>query len=175
MAGKATSKTDTKKGCVWGVVKRYGTTQTIEGAWVCLGSPNHPCVSTASDGSYTLCDEPNATYTLAATKEGYQHYSGSVTIPHAKNFSMRPLTTKTRMCVWGVIKDCRTGNPLEGVTICLGSPAHPCVTTAADGGFVICDQPGVYTLTATKEGYQPYSGLVTIPRSTPRKFCMQPL
>jgi hypothetical protein len=121
-----------------------------------------------STGVFIIGDRPCLNpHHLMAYLEGLAVETRKLELAEGTKLEVELRMVRIPVCISGVVKD-PSGNPLPGVLLCLGSPLKPCVYSAADGSYLLCDAPpGYYTLTATKDGYVwPSSGmLVKIPSS----------
>lgn len=119
---------------------------------------------TDGTGAYGFIDLEAGTYTLTASKEGYTFAPESLEVTLPPNaVSQDFIGTLMTYSISGCVKDADE-NPIEGVTIS-ATGGYTAVTDAM-GAYSITDLgPGIYTLTASKNGYsfEPISREVTLP------------
>lgn len=148
----------------------------IEGAKVTLESSQKDTASpgskaggetyTDSDGLFEIQGLSAGTYSMTAVKTGFDNYSSTVQLSeNAVAFEDITMTWSTpRGLVTGQVTDETTGKPLESVTVTVGSTS---TNTSAEGRYIVSGlTPGATTITASKTGYEPYSGTVTIDSET---------
>ncbi len=155
-------------GTINGVVTDNVSGQAIEGAKVSFGVHS---TQTASDGSYTLKNLPvGVDQTVIAVKEGYENYqSEKVNLTSGEirtvDIAMNPVTVDTGTVTGTVTENIpeeagRVLAPLAGVEVTIGGLTD---TTDEDGVYIINGVlQGNQSVTATKEGYQNYSGTVDV-------------
>jgi ELWxxDGT repeat protein len=118
--------------------------------------------TTDASGFYALSGLPTGVYTLTATRSGYQITPASRTVTVSDHLSGQDFTaTLLTYTIGGRVTD-GAGNGVAGVTVSAGERS---ATTDATGFYTISGLPtGVYTLTATRSGYQitPASRTVTV-------------
>jgi uncharacterized protein YjbI with pentapeptide repeats len=158
-----------------GKVTATGPSATSSGFTITLagtvgGRPVKSTATTASDGSYTITVLANGTYSLTATKAGYDVTSAnplSVAVS-GSNVSGADFTALTKSISGNV----RTsgGSPISGVKVTLtgtvnGSTVNKSTYTLPDGTYSITTLGnGTYTLTPSKTGntFSPASMSATI-------------
>jgi ELWxxDGT repeat protein len=118
--------------------------------------------TTDASGFYALSGLPTGVYTLTATRSGYQITPASRTVTVNDHLNGQDFTaTLLTYTIGGRVTD-SAGNGVAGVTVSAGERS---ATTDATGFYTISGLPtGVYTLTATRSGYQitPASRTVTV-------------
>ncbi len=148
-------------GTVTGAVKA-GVTITVTGS--ASGS-----ATTAADGTYTVPNLPNGSYTVSAAKPGYTFSSDvAATISGADSGGNDFTATAVLYSISGIV----VGDVKSGVTVTVGGTTEggavfgPLVTTTSTtGGYTAAGIPnGTYTVAASREGYafNPLSYVVTI-------------
>ena len=136
--------------------------------------------TTAADGVYTFAQVTYGTYTITATKTGYNNYSASVTINAATNTHNISLTTSSDLPepeagkghVTGYVTD-DSGNPLENVKCTLYAQSGKVtaktviVYTDSNGRYVFLNvDPGTYQLEFSLGGYNIPFIIVTVTAGT---------
>jgi hypothetical protein len=125
--------------------------------------------TTGSDGSYSLADLPEGTYTLTPTLAGYTFDPASLTVTVPPDASEQDFTgtadpvTPDTSSISGSVTD-GSGDPLDGVTITTDTGAT--ATTGSDGSYTLSDlAAGSYTLSASKTNctFSPATLSVTVP------------
>jgi hypothetical protein len=116
--------------------------------------------TTNSTGGFSISGVAAGTYPVAASKTGYNNYTGSITVTASQTVSI-VMTPATYTLSGTIHTGSMTGSGLAGATV---SVAGKTATTASDGTFSITGIPaGSYTYTATKTGYVSYtSGAFTM-------------
>jgi ELWxxDGT repeat protein len=118
--------------------------------------------TTDASGFYALSGLPTGVYTLTATRSGYQITPASRTVTVNDHLNGQDFTaTLLTYTIGGRVTD-GAGNGVAGVTVSAGERS---ATTDASGFYALSGLPtGVYTLTATRSGYQitPASRTVTV-------------
>lgn len=129
-------------------------------------------------GEFVIGDRPELNpHQLMAYLDGFALQTEELDLLAGKWRDVPFKLARIPVCVSGVVKECGTETPLEGVLVCLDSPNKPCATTENDGSYRLCDEPrGYYTLTATRADLRDYSYYpVKIPRTNNKNFCMKKL
>jgi ELWxxDGT repeat protein len=136
-----------------------GAGNGVAGVTVSAGARS---ATTDATGFYTISGLPTGVYTLTATRSGYQITPASRTVTVSDHLSGQDFTaTLLTYTIGGRVTD-GAGNGVAGVTVSAGARS---ATTDATGFYTISGLPtGVYTLTATRSGYQitPASRTVTV-------------
>ncbi|MDQ7826135.1 MAG: carboxypeptidase regulatory-like domain-containing protein [Candidatus Eremiobacteraeota bacterium] len=117
---------------------------------------------TDSDGLFQIQGLSPGTYLLKAEKTGFDDYSNTVELSeNAVTFEDITMTVSTpRGVVTGQVTDETSGKPLENVTVTAGSIG---TRTGTEGYYLITGlTPGTVSITASKAGYEPYTGTVTV-------------
>jgi len=148
-------------GSIYGNVTDSRTGALQEGATVTLVSLSK---TTDSTGSYSLSGIAPGTYTLSATKSGYNQYSSTVRITAGgqlqANIALVPRSIAVSAALNGAVRDADTGALLEGVTVKASDVTR---VTSADGTYTFDALPaGSVTVTAEKEGYYQYEVVVDL-------------
>jgi hypothetical protein len=143
-----------------GTVTDAGTGAALSGVLVTLGNLN---ATTSSNGAYRFDNLTQTSYTLSASKSGYQDISKAVTLnlsvqTNTENIQMTPVQQTTSLA--GTVTDANTGAALSGVLVRLGSWSY----TTSSGGTYRFDNltQTSYTLSASKSGYQDISKAVSL-------------
>lgn len=128
--------------------------------------------TTGESGIYTLTVEAGV-YTATAMADGYfpqvvpdlPLWTGTV----VQNFSLQPEVSLT-----GLVSDSETNLPIEAAELLLDSDAS--TTTNAEGIYIFTLSPGVYTATASAEGYIPVTirGIELISGTVTQDFALAP-
>jgi inhibitor of cysteine peptidase len=136
-----------------------GAGNGVAGVTVSAGARS---ATTDANGFYAISGLPTGVYTLTATRSGYQITPASRTVTVNDHLSGQDFTaTLLTYTISGRVTD-GAGNGVAGVTVSAGARS---ATTDANGFYAISGLPtGVYTLTATRSGYQitPASRTVTV-------------
>ncbi|MDR2146298.1 MAG: carboxypeptidase regulatory-like domain-containing protein [Tannerella sp.] len=121
--------------------------------------------TTGSDGTYRFENLSQTSYTLTASKSGYDNFSGSVSVNlgienNTYNFSMNVTYVQPTTALTGKVTDSSSGAALSGVTVTLGSQTY---VTASAGTYRFDNLTGTsYTLTATRTDYVNFNTTVTL-------------
>jgi ELWxxDGT repeat protein len=136
-----------------------GAGNGVAGVTVSAGARS---ATTDANGFYAISGLPTGVYTLTATRSGYQITPASRTVTVNDHLSGQDFTaTLLTYTISGRVTD-GAGNGVAGVTVSAGERS---ATTDASGFYALSGLPtGVYTLTATRSGYQitPASRTVTV-------------
>lgn len=159
-----------------GVVTISGTQTPLAGVTVALN--NVLTVSTDSQGVYHFTNIPPNTYTLTATKTGYDSHTVSVTIHGGQNnqynFALVEETVVPGGHVTGIVKDAISALPLSNVIVSAGGKS---METTANGEYLLENLPaGATQITGIKDNYLIYSGTVTVisEATVTKNFSLQP-
>jgi hypothetical protein len=146
-----------------GKITDNSTGAALSGVAVTLSSVGS--VTTGSDGTYRFDGLTQTSYTLSASKSGYNSFSGSVTVDLGKenNINDISMTAIPKTALSGKITDgSLTGPGLSGVTVTL-NPGNYTTTTSSDGTYRFDDLLQTsYTISASKSGYQNFSNSITV-------------
>jgi len=146
-------------GYIAGIVKDASTGNPIQGVNVTASSYFS---ITDANGRYNIANVLAGTYTVTASKNGYQTASKTgVSVVAGQttslNFTLTPIPTKGHIA--GIVKDA-SGNPIEGVNVTANGYFD---ITDANGRYNITNVPAeTYTVTASKDGYESSSKTVTV-------------
>ena len=144
-------------GTIAGKVTDAADGSPIEGATVSDGTRS--AVSDAN-GNYTIVNIPEGSYTVTASKGGYETQSISVAVISGQTTNVDFALTMTLGSITGKVTDTIDGSPIERATVIDGKTF---AVTDANGIYTLSDIPqGDYTLTASKEGYETASQDVTV-------------
>ncbi|MFH1102018.1 MAG: NosD domain-containing protein [Methanobacteriota archaeon] len=126
------------------------TTQSIPVSAVTI-TFNSDQYTTNTSGGLTLLApsvEDNTDYMITATKNGYQSAQKTITIQNLGVIDHNG-------SIDGIIYDLND-NPIKNVTICATQiDTQYCATSNDDGAYHLSLPPGIYALSASKEGYVP--------------------
>jgi len=162
-------------GHIAGTVEDASTGSPLEGVQVSAGGYSDV---TDTDGRYNITNVPTGTYTVTASKSGFQTSSKTNVNIGAKqttnlDFSLTPLPTSGNVA--GTVTDASTGNPIEGINVTV--PGYFDMTDE-NGRYNITNVPaGTYTVQASKEGYASSSStnvVVTAGQTTTLDFELTP-
>lgn len=156
-----TMKALVTSGSVTGMVTDQNTGARLQGTTVTTGQS-----STITDtlGCYQFTGIDAGEQVVSATRTGYKPASVTVTVTSSKttvcNIAMVPEGSNPPGAIAGLVTDKDWNVDLEDVIVSIGSLK----TSTNDRGFYILNgvQPGTYTITAEKTGYQNYSGTVEV-------------
>jgi len=154
--------TTTLTGSIRGTVYISGTTTPISGATVSIPISGFTS-TTGVDGKYSLDNVPVETYTVTASKTGYNSASASgVTVSAnsvtTKDFSLVPVTVTT-YTVSGKVTDV-PGAPIEGAKVELAGIGH---YTDSNGDYSIGGvAAGDYQITASAVGFNPSTQNISV-------------
>jgi hypothetical protein len=121
--------------------------------------------TTAADGSYTLDDLPEGTYTVYASSEDSleRAVTTSVTVAADREVTASDLNLSPtgRISGTATLNGAPTGN--LGIAVFVAGTSY-CAMTADNGAYTISDVPAGtgYVLVATKEGYDPATAGVDV-------------
>lgn len=136
-----------------------------------------PSATTNSTGNYTLTVNVGS-YTVTASAVGYTSQSKSATITKNQtttlDFSMAtaPVTTGT---ITGTVTNASNSSAVSGAAVSLSNGAS--TTTASNGTYTLSNvAAGTYTMTVTANGFQQWSGSVTVTagQTTTRNVALTP-
>jgi hypothetical protein len=148
-----------------GTVLDATTRQGVAGVAVVLDS--NPLVNTTTDaaGTFTLPDVPPGSQKVDFSLSGYAPTAVSATSVAGSTVSLGTVAMTSSYStgtIAGTILDA-TGKPLAGVAIAVSGAWSGSAVTGADGTFSFTYvTPGDVTVTATKAGYQGFSGTGTV-------------
>lgn len=149
-------------GAIAGVVTNATNGTPLAGASVSTQPPT-TTVTTNAQGQYSIANVPPGTYTVNVSLAGYSSNSGAATVASSLTTTTNVALTPLPGSITGLITDASTGQPIAGASVST-APATSTVTTNAQGQYTIPNVPaGNYTVTATRTGYSPASGPVTVP------------
>lgn len=120
----------------------------VSGATVTV-NPGARITTTNGSGVYTIRNLPSGSYTIDATKSGFDNYSSSFDIA-GKNLTKDFVMTLQVYSVSGTVTSAGGGQPLNGVTVSLDAFN---AVTAIDG---------TYTITGVTSGLHAFSGARTL-------------
>ncbi|MBI5017197.1 MAG: carboxypeptidase regulatory-like domain-containing protein [Deltaproteobacteria bacterium] len=105
---------------------------------------------TDADGNYSLSNVAPGTYTVTASKTGYQEASASTAVAAGETRTLDlVLTPATTGAVVGVVTADADSTELAGILVCADGPEGRCSQTASDGSYSLSDLlPGSYRITA---------------------------
>ena len=155
-------------GTIIGTVKDIATFAPLDQVNITT-NPVTSSVTTDASGSFIIEGLSAGTFELIAEKEGYDSTSLNVNVAIgdttlADIFMKETDTTAvpTTGEVTGEITDAQTGNPLGGANITT-TPATNLVTSDSVGKYSVSNiDPGSYTITVSKTGYDNNTGEVTV-------------
>ncbi|NLN92254.1 MAG: hypothetical protein GX130_02960 [Candidatus Hydrogenedens sp.] len=171
------------KGALGGVVRDAKTQLPLSGVTVKVSPGGFSDTTLAVVGTFGFPSLPYRQYTLTATKEGYQPYSKSFrmdTLVLTLDILLEPEVVvegevegeiegeiegeePVLAHVAGVVRDEATGLPVSDVLITLIPGDFTVHSLDILGTFLINDiPPGIYTITAEKEGYFSYEQEITL-------------
>ncbi len=136
--------------------------QNLSGAVISTSTGGYSA-TTDSSGNYTIPGVAPGVYNISASKSGYNQSTQTGRTVTANqtttvNFTLTPVPPGTLV---GTVRSA-SGEALPSATVTL-TPGGAWATTDASGGYSIGNlSPGVYTATATKQGYMDASASVTI-------------
>ncbi|HOH28316.1 MAG TPA: carboxypeptidase-like regulatory domain-containing protein [Candidatus Hydrogenedentes bacterium] len=136
---------------------------------------------TGTLGVFSFAGLSAGTYTLTATKEGFDGYSTGITLTagiNLRDIQLEPRAVEGEgegvvegenegepqqtASLSGVVRNTGTGLPLADTVLVL-TPGDLQLTTGTLGFFSYADLvPGAYVLTATRSGYQDYSQTIVL-------------
>ena len=150
-------------GSITGSVTDAENGSPIAGATVTDGTRT---ATTDSLGKYTIAAVPAGIYEVAASKEGYESSSLTVTVSErataVANLSLNEIVIPGTIA--GTVTDAKDGAPIVGAVV---SDVTRMTTTDATGKYTIADvPPGTYQVTASKSGYHSSSLTVTVLEGT---------
>ncbi|ODS35834.1 hypothetical protein BEH94_05620 [Candidatus Altiarchaeales archaeon WOR_SM1_SCG] len=121
---------------------------------------------TDSDGEIFIFNVTGGSHTIKATKNDYHNGTRNIYVGPNTAFTI-PLMPKTES-VEGYVRNSVTGNPIVSAEVSIGNHTD---FTDYNGYYLLEKLPlGTQTITASKSGYVPYSGNVTIIKNTQRTF-----
>ncbi|GAI23397.1 unnamed protein product [marine sediment metagenome] len=140
---------------LYGTVADAQTGAPLAGVLVSL---NGETAITDADGYYEFTSVEPETYLLVFTIENYEVVEMTVTLSAGESrelsVALTPIYVPPALAtLYGVVVDAETGAPLAGVLVSIDGYAG---YTAANGRYEISDIPaGTYSVTFSKEGYEP--------------------
>lgn len=148
-------------GAVKGKVVDASTGQPLGGVSVVISGTSF-IVVTDSTGAFSLADIPQGSYQIQFSIIGYTSSAASVTVTAG---SIKDIGNVSLKSTTGIIKGTITGanGPLEGALITVTGTFVGSTLTGADGSFIITGvAPGGVTITVSKAGYTPATGVGTV-------------
>ncbi len=150
-------------GGIQGVITDALSSDPLSGANITT-VPASSLVTSDDQGQYSIMNLTPGSYKINVTKTGYGSNSGDVTVAAGEsvtaNFTLLISTGSISGTVTEV--DSASVTPIEGVLIST-SPGTSSVLTNASGEFSITNvNPGNYTISAVKTGYQNGSLTITV-------------
>ena len=147
-------------GSIGGKVTDTSSGTPIAGCTVSAGGKT---TTSDSDGDFTISNLSPTSYTVTASKSGYQDGSATVTVEAGKtvtaNIALTPVAPTTGS-ISGTVTDASTGSPIANCTVSAGGKT---AQTGSDGTYTIGNlTPGDYTVTASATGYVGGSAQVTV-------------
>jgi hypothetical protein len=145
----------TPSGHIAGTVEDAFTGDPLEGVQVSAGSYSDV---TDANGHYNITSVPVGTYTVTASKSGFQTSSKTnvnvaARLTTSLDFNITPLPTSGNIA--GTITDASTGDPIESANVTV--PGYFDITDQ-NGRYNITNVPaGTYTITVSKDGYENFS------------------
>lgn len=140
---------------ILGVVKDAVSGQLIENCQVSL-TPSGKSVITSSSGSFEFKELEPGDYTLTFSKSGYIDGSKQVTVITGESVKVDISLTQLQSTmgnIHGIVKDLESGLMIENCQITI-SPTGNSVITTKTGDYEFKNlEPGDYTLTFSKSGY----------------------
>ncbi|MHB1142347.1 MAG: carboxypeptidase regulatory-like domain-containing protein [Sulfuricaulis sp.] len=158
--------TPTLTGVISGYVVRAGSTEPIAGAQITLAERPGTSVLTNSAGYFLISSLPPGTYTVTASKTGYNAASlvtsaqgGQVTLAGTLALD---LATQSGI-VAGKVYDAQDLTALPGASVTLTGGAVHSTVTGADGTFNLGTlAPGNYSVAIALNGYVMVNGTATV-------------
>jgi hypothetical protein len=148
-------------GHVSGYVKDSNNIPLV-GALITTTSGGYTAMS-GSNGSYTLQNLLPGTYSVTASKSGYQSQTKTNVVVSANqtttcNFNL----TANPGSISGVVLDRNTGEPISGAVVSTSSGGYS-TTTGSSGSYVLSNVAvGTYTVSVVKSGYGVKSANVAV-------------
>jgi sugar lactone lactonase YvrE len=158
--------TPTLTGAISGYVVRAGSTEPIAGAQITLAERPGTSVLTNSAGYFLISSLPPGTYTVTASKTGYNAASlvtsaqgGQVTLAGTLALDV---ATQSGLVV-GKVYDAQDLAALPGASVTLTGGAVYSALTGADGSFNLGTlAPGNYSVAIALNGYVTVNGTATV-------------
>ncbi len=158
--------TPTLTGAISGYVVRAGSTEPIAGAQITLAERSGTSVLTNSAGYFLISSLPPGTYTVTASKTGYNAASlvtsaqgGQVTLAGTLALDV---ATQSGLVV-GKVYDAQDLTALPGASVTLTGGAVYSALTGADGSFNLGTlAPGNYSVAIALNGYVTVNGTATV-------------
>ena len=151
-------------GSITGIVKDYSTGELISNCAVSL-NPGGQSKSTDASGVYSFDELDAGTYSLTFKKSGYMDETQEVTVTAGQTtqvnvfLKLPPVTTGS---ITGIVKDTDNGQLIANCNITI-SPGGLSKTSSSQGRYEFSDlEPGEYTMTFAKSGYETASTYVTV-------------
>ncbi|MGB9586964.1 MAG: carboxypeptidase regulatory-like domain-containing protein, partial [Armatimonadota bacterium] len=134
----------------------------IVGALITTGTGGYTAMS-GSNGSYNLSNLLTGSYSVTASKSGYQSQTKTgITVTAGQTTSCNFSLTANPGSVVGVVLDRNTGAPISDALVSTNVGGYT-TTTNSSGSYTLSNvTPGSYTVSVTKSGYGPKSSNVTI-------------
>lgn len=147
----------TSTGIVIGTITDSSSSDEVQEAVVTIAGK-----SAISDwvGHYEIQDVPAGNNQIKVTCDGYIEYSGIIkVVAHTTTTNDIAITPPSQVA--GTVSDGTAGNPIQGVTVTLGTAS---TTTGAQGSYVLQGIPaGLQTITVSKTGYNDGAAITNIP------------
>lgn len=127
-------------------------------------------MTAGANGVFRLDKVPTGVVTVEVTAEGYQGQAMPIAIEPNQlsqyEFRLRPL--KVYSTIAGVVTDAATGMPLAAMVEFPNTPLATITSDAGSGAFRVDNvEPGIYTITATADGYLKGTIAVTVAEDKP--------
>jgi gliding motility-associated-like protein len=125
----------------------------IEGATVTINGEEYV---TDENGQVTL-ELPNGEYDYTVTIDGYDDFTGTITVGGEDVDETVTMTTETHTVTITVVDE--NGDPIAGATITINGETY----TTDENGQVTLELPnGEYDYTVTIDGYEDFTGTITV-------------
>src|ERR1019366_7602884 len=157
-------------GSITGTVTDSVTGSPISGAGVsCTGCTP---TSTAVDGTYTLSNLTEGSYTVTFAANQYGSQSPNVSVSPGGTTTESPVLVPNTGSISGVVSDSVSGHPISSASVsCTGMPACTGTTTGSDGSYLLSPlTEGNYSVTVSATGYKSQTKVVVVgPGGNPTK------
>jgi hypothetical protein len=141
-----------KLGSISGVISDSKTGLPLLGVSVST-FPATSTVITDSTGAFSLAPLVEASYTVALTKDNYAPATRSIQVSGGEEATLSLTLASSVGSIVGIITDSRTGQAVANATIST-NPSTTGVVTDAYGAYNIPNvSSGLYTVSASKDGY----------------------
>jgi hypothetical protein len=158
-------------GSITGTVTDSVTGVPISGASVtCTGTSTCTPTSTAGDGTYTLSNLTEGSYTVTFAANQYGSQSPNVNVSPGGTTTESPVLVPNTGSISGVVSDSVSGNPISSASVsCTGTPTCTGTTTGSDGSYLLSPlAEGNYSVTVSATGYKSQTKVVVVgPGGTP--------